>query len=144
MTNIMIDDVYIPDNLHVFIVEDTAVFQRKLQEDLKTIGFRGKVTLTATVKDALVNIVKEKPDLILSDWNLPDGFGIEFLKMVRSDEAFSKLPFVMITTIDEIDNILEAVESDVDGYIVKPWSIKELKEKIGFAYNKRSRISLNF
>lgn len=139
-----LDEFSIPDNIHIFILEDTGVFQRKLQADLKSLGFKGKITLTATVKDALVNVVADRPSLILSDWNLPDGLGIEFLRMVRNDDIYKNIPFVMITTVDEIDNILEAVESGVDGYIIKPWTIKELEEKISFAYKKRNTISLHF
>lgn len=143
MEKIIVDDVAIPKTIRIFILEDTGVFQRKIREDLKALGFTGNVTLVATVKDALVGVIKDRPDLILSDWNLPDGKGIEFLKMIRADEAFKKTPFVMITTIDEIENILEAVENGVDGYIVKPWELKELGEKIAFAYQKQTKISLD-
>ena len=140
MTDLNFDDIAIPSNLHIFILEDTGVFQRKLQADLKTMGFTGKITLTASVKEALVHFVKEKPDFILSDWNLPDGTGINFLNMVREDEHYQDIPFVMITTVDEIDSILSAVESGADGYIIKPWDIKELKEKMAFAYSKKNKL----
>lgn len=139
MGNLIFDEISIPDDIHLFILEDTGAFQRKMLSDLKAIGFKGDMTLTATVKDALAGVVKKKPDFILSDWNLPDGKGIEFLKMIRNDDLFKEIPFVMVTTIDEIDNILEAVENGVDGYIVKPWDVKELKEKMSFAYNKRQK-----
>jgi two-component system chemotaxis response regulator CheY len=143
MDKIILDGVAIPKNIKIFILEDTGAFQRKIREDLKALGFTGDVTLTATLKDALVGVIKNQPQLILSDWNLPDGKGIEFLKMVRGEEQFKKTPFVMITTVDEIENILEAVECGVDGYIVKPWELKEIGEKIAFAYDKHKKISLD-
>ena len=139
MNNIIIDEISIPENLTLFILEDTGTFQRKIQLDLKELGFKGKVLLAATVKDALAGVLINKPGFILSDWNLPDGKGIEFLKMIRSDDSFKEIPFVMVTTMDEIDNILEAVENGVDGYLVKPWDLKELGEKIAFAFNKRNK-----
>lgn len=138
MSYLTLDEVSIPDNLNIFVLEDTPIFQKKFKADLVELGFKGKITIAGTVKDALVGVFIQKPDLILSDWNLPDGKGIEFLKDIRSSELFSNTPFVMVTTVDEIDFILEAVEFGVDGYIVKPWNSKEMAEKIAFAYKKRN------
>ena len=78
MTNLIIDEVSIPENLTFSVLEDTGTFQRKIQLDLKGLGFKGKILLAATVKDALAGVLINKPDFILSDWNLPDGKGIEF------------------------------------------------------------------
>lgn len=138
MSHIILDEILIPDSLNIFVLEDTPIFQKKLQADLLSIGFKGKITITATVKDALAGVLIQKPDLILSDWNLPDGIGLEFLKVIRSNDTMANIPFVMVTTVDEIDYILEAVEFGVDGYIVKPWDTKEMSEKIAYAYKKRN------
>lgn len=139
MNNVILDDVSIPDDICFFILEDTPIYQKKLLSNLSDLGFRGKVVSTATLTEALEQFEEAKPHFILSDWNLPDGFGIDFLKAVRAKTNFADTPFLMVTTVDDIDNILEAVSCGVDGYIVKPWTEQDLIEKISFAFSKRQK-----
>ncbi len=137
MTDLILDEIAVPDNLSFFYLEDTPLFQKKMLSGLADIGFKGSITVAATLKEANELLPKQKPKFILSDWNLPDGVGIDFLKTVRSDKYYDAVPFLMVTTMDDIDNILEAITHGADGYIVKPWSEKDLIDKIAFAYNKR-------
>jgi two-component system chemotaxis response regulator CheY len=134
--SIVLDEVNIPSDLHFFILEDTSVFQRKMVESLKSAGFVGEITMASSLAEAFETFTNARPDFILSDWNLPDGAGIDFLTKVRASETFKNIPFLMITTVDGIDDILEAVNQGVDGYIVKPWSKQDFNEKIAFAYSK--------
>lgn len=131
-----LDNVLIDENISIFILEDTLLFQKKMKVDLFKIGFRGKITCVGTVREAFASLVNEKPNLILSDWNLPDGNGLDILKITRSEVQLSQVPFLMVTTMGEIENILKAIDNGVDGYIVKPWDIPELIEKIAFAFDK--------
>lgn len=140
MAMITLDEILIPQDISFLILEDTPVFQKKLLMSLGDIGFSGKISIASTILEAEELIAKFKFDFILSDWNLPDGQGIEFLRTVRSINDYVRTPVLMVTTIDDIDNILEAVSEGADGYIVKPWQEKDLIEKISFAYNKRMKI----
>jgi len=67
---------------------------------------------------------------IVSDWNMPGLTGLDLLKNIRSDERFKTLPFLMITAEAEQANVIIAVKAGVSNFIVKPFSIVTLKEKI--------------
>ena len=67
---------------------------------------------------------------IVSDWNMPQMTGLDLLKNCRSTDAFKTLPFLMITAEAEQANVMIAVKAGVSNFIVKPFSIVTLKEKI--------------
>ena len=139
MSTVVIDEISMPADMYFLILEDTEIFQKKLVQTLNDLGFTGNITMTDTVASALEALNENQPDFILSDWNLPDGKGIDFLKKVRADSKYSTTPFVMVTTMDSIDDILDAVTIGADDYVVKPWEEKEMAEKISSAYAKRKK-----
>jgi two-component system chemotaxis response regulator CheY len=67
---------------------------------------------------------------VLSDWNMPGMTGLELLKNVRSRDEFKRLPFLMITAEGEQNNVLTAVRAGVSNFVVKPFSIGVLQDKI--------------
>lgn len=69
-------------------------------------------------------------DLVISDWNMPKMTGIEFLKAVRADDGLKAVPFIMVTPETEKEEIMEAVQTGVNQYIVKPFNANQLEEKI--------------
>jgi two-component system chemotaxis response regulator CheY len=69
-------------------------------------------------------------EFIVSDWNMPGMTGLDLLKNIRADERFKSLPFLMITAEAEQSNVVIAVKAGVSNFIVKPFSIVTLKEKI--------------
>jgi len=81
-------------------------------------------------KEAL-KVLKEKPvNLILLDWNMPELSGIDFLKAVRSIEAYKSLPIIMITGEKAKTNVIEALKYGVTDYIVKPIDRLSFNEKL--------------
>ena len=93
-------------------------------------GFENFVEAEDGVK--AYEMLKQDPtiEFIISDWNMPNMTGIEFLKTVRSDPKFKHLPFLMVTAEAEKENIIEAVKSGVSNYVVKPFTGQTLGEKI--------------
>jgi two-component system chemotaxis response regulator CheY len=69
-------------------------------------------------------------DFLVTDWNMPGMTGIDLLKAVRSDERLAKLPVLMVTAEAKRDQIVEAAQAGVNGYVVKPFTAAALKEKI--------------
>lgn len=135
---ITVDGVEIPQKLSFFILEDMEQFQKKLVQDLQDIGFRGSVYLAGSLAECMDKITKCEPQFILSDWNLPDGTADAFFKYIRSQEKYDNIPFLVVTTIDDVDNILGAVKMGADGYVVKTWTLEQMSQNISFAYNKRT------
>lgn len=75
-------------------------------------------------------------ELVICDWNMPKMKGLELLKKVRSNQQFLQLPFVLLTSEAEREQVTEAVMAGVSQYIVKPFSGKVFEEKIRTAYQK--------
>lgn len=73
---------------------------------------------------------EEKIDLVICDWNMPNMTGIALLKKIRDDPKLSGLPFVMVTAEGKKENIIEATKAGVTGYIVKPFTAKDLGKKL--------------
>lgn len=124
-------------NIDVFILEDTPLYQKRVVACLKAIGFTGKLTIAGSLAEAKKLITVERPGLILSDWNLPDGIGIDFVKLVRSEKKFDQTPIIMVTTMDEVSHIIKALQVGADDYVVKPFYESDVSEKLGFAFEKR-------
>ncbi len=112
------------------LLEDMDNLRERMVKDLRSIGINGKIFEAPDVKTALTICSKEKIEFVISDWNLPDGTGHDFLKKIRSVERYKKTPFVMCTTNSEINFFLEAIASGANDYIVKPWEVDELKKKV--------------
>jgi DNA-binding response OmpR family regulator len=120
----------IPLDISILIVEDTRSISTQLVSDLKLLGFTGEFGVSETIKESKVALSKKAYDLIICDWNLPDGEGIELLKLLRNTSKGKEIPYLMCTTVDEVGKIIEAVELGASEYLVKPWTQEELKSKL--------------
>lgn len=119
-----------PRELNFLILEDMDNLRKQMVSDLRTLGVSGKIYEAPNVQAAIKFCSTETIDFIISDWNLPDGSGNDFLKKVRAVEKFKKTPFIMCTTNNEISHFMDAVANGANDYMVKPWNIEELKKKI--------------
>lgn len=127
----------------VLVVDDMLTMRKIVSKVLKEIGF-SDITEACDGKDALEKAKSAEPPfgLIISDWNMPNMTGLEFLKQIRADQKLGKTPFLLVTAEAEMHQVAEAVKSGVDQYVVKPFSQDNLKSKLEMAYKKCSaRIS---
>lgn len=69
-------------------------------------------------------------DMIITDWNMPELSGIEFIRAIRTQEATSQVPVLMVTTNAAKDDIVEALRAGVNNYVVKPFTPDTMREKI--------------
>lgn len=125
-------------NTKVLIVDDMMTMRKIVAKSLKELGF---TTFVEAADGALAwTKLSENPDvgLIVSDWNMPNCTGVEFLKRVRSDSRFKSLPFFLVTAESEKEQVVEALKAGVDGYVIKPFTTDALKGKLEESYNKRA------
>ena len=115
--------------MKVLVVDDFATMRRIVKGALKQLGYLNIVE-AEDGQIALELLKKEKVGLIVSDWNMPNMTGIEFLKVVRADAVLKDTPFIMVTAEGQKDNVLEAVNAGVSNYVVKPFTPDILGEKI--------------
>jgi two-component system chemotaxis response regulator CheY len=81
-------------------------------------------------EEALEQLQSRPINLVLLDWNMPKMSGIDFLKQVRTMEQYKTLPIIMVTSEGARYNVIEALKSGANDYIVKPLNEKNLREKV--------------
>ena len=116
-------------NIKILVADDFPEVTRVIRNILKNIGFTN-IREADSGKAVLRALKKEKYDLILCDWNMPDMTGVEVLKKIRSDDELKEIPFIMVTAEAEKEKILEAIKAGVSNYIVKPFTAQAISEAI--------------
>lgn len=116
--------------LKVLVVDDFASMRSMIQNSLMSLGF-SKISMANGAVDAVKQIEGGAEfDLIISDWNMPHMTGLEFLQYVRGAKQVKDVPFLMITSEAQREHIIEAAKAGVSQYIVKPFTVDALQEKI--------------
>jgi two-component system chemotaxis response regulator CheY len=120
-----------PSVLDVLIVDDSAAIRKILQRVLKQAEIPlGEIYEAGDGVEALDMLRKQKVGLVLSDINMPNMDGLEFLTQLRAEPAWQKLPVVMVSTEGTHGKVLEAVERGASGYVRKPFTADQIKEKL--------------
>jgi two-component system, chemotaxis family, chemotaxis protein CheY len=115
--------------MKILVVDDFSTMRRIIKNLLRDLGY----TNTQEADDGLTALPMLKSgdfDFLVTDWNMPGMQGIDLLKEVRADANLSSLPVLMVTAEQKREQIVEAAEAGVNGYIVKPFTAQTLKEKI--------------
>jgi len=112
----------------ILIVDDEAAIRDVVGITLDLAGF--DTIKASNAHDAHVSILDQKPDLVLLDWMLPGGSGIELARRLRRDEITSNIPIIMLTAKASEDNKVQGLNEGVDDYVTKPFSPRELVARI--------------
>lgn len=115
--------------MKILVVDDFSTMRRIIKNLLRDLGFNN----TEEADDGLTALPILQAggiDFLVTDWNMPGMQGIDLLKAVRADEKLSTLPVLMVTAETKREQIMEAAQAGVSGYIVKPFTAATLKEKI--------------
>jgi len=112
----------------VLIVDDEAAIRDMVGVTLDLAGF-DSISATNT-HEAKVLILDERPDLVLLDWMLPGGSGIELARHLRRNEFAINIPIIMLTAKTSEDNKVQGLNEGVDDYVTKPFSPRELIARI--------------
>lgn len=117
------------NNMKILIVDDFSTMRRIIKNLLRDLGF----TNTSEADDgttALPMLESGTYDFLVTDWNMPGMQGIDLLKAVRANPELASLPVLMVTAESKKEQIVEAAQAGVNGYVVKPFTAATLKEKI--------------
>jgi two-component system chemotaxis response regulator CheY len=115
--------------MKILIVDDFSTMRRIIKNLLRDLGFNN----TQEADDgntALPMLQSGNFDFLVTDWNMPGMTGIDLLKAVRADAKLASMPVLLVTAEAKKDQIIEAAQAGVNGYIVKPFTAITLKEKI--------------
>ncbi len=115
-------------SMRVLVVEDEAPIREMLCFMLEQKGFHP--VEAADFSEAVALVREPYPDLILLDWMIPGGSGIQFIKLMKQEELTRNIPVVMLTARGEEEDKVRGLEVGADDYITKPFSPKELTARI--------------
>lgn len=112
----------------VLVVEDETPIREMLCFVLEQNGF--EPVEAADFAQGVARVTEPFPDLILLDWMLPGGSGIQFIKQMKQDELTRQIPIIMLTARGEEEDKVWGLEVGADDYITKPFSPKELTARL--------------
>ena len=116
-------------NLKFLVVDDFSTMRRIVKNLLNDLGY-ANVTEADDGKTALPILQAGGIDFLVTDWNMPGMPGLDLLKAVRADPKLAKMPVLMLTAEAKREQIIEAAQAGVSGYVIKPFTAITLKEKI--------------
>ena len=121
--------------MKILVVDDFATMRRIVKNILTQLGFTNIVE-AEDGKQALGKVMEGDIDMIISDWNMPNMMGIDFLKAVRGNPNTKSIPFLMVTAEANKENILAAVQAGVTNYVIKPFTAEVLEQKFKSMFGK--------
>ncbi|WP_279499724.1 phosphate regulon transcriptional regulator PhoB [Aeromonas veronii] len=125
----------------ILVVEDEAPIREMLCFVLEQKGYE---TIEAEdYADGLAKVREPYPELIVLDWMMPGGSGIQFIKQLKQDEVTRQIPVVMLTARGEEEDKVRGLEAGADDYITKPFSPKELTARLHAVMRRVSPTSVD-
>jgi two-component system phosphate regulon response regulator PhoB len=125
----------------ILIVEDEAPIREMLSFVMEQHGYQP--VEAGDFKQALEQIVEPYPDMILLDWMLPGGSGIQLAKQIKGQDHTRHIPIIMLTARGEEEDKVKGLEVGADDYITKPFSPKELMARMRAVFRRVSPTSLD-
>lgn len=134
-----------PPNTKILVVDDMPTIRDLVKSQLRALGLKNVVE--AGDGQAAMQVIENSAsvghpiELVISDWNMPKMTGLELLKQVRASEAFTNLPFILLTSESERDQVTEAILAGVSQYIVKPFAAKSFEDKVRAVWVKIQKVA---
>jgi len=113
--------------LKILVVDDSSTMRRIIINTLSRIGYTNVVEAEHG-KAGLEKLAQGGVEMIITDWNMPEMDGLEFVGVVRGQDT--NIPILMVTTNAAKEDIVSALQAGVNNYVVKPFTPETLKEKI--------------
>ena len=111
------------------VVDDFSTMRRIVKNLLNDLGYANVVEADDGTS-ALPLLQAGGIDFLVTDWNMPGMPGLDLLKAVRADPKLAKIPVLMLTAEAKREQIIEAAQAGVYGYVINPLTAITLKEKI--------------
>lgn len=115
--------------MRFLIVDDSSTMRRIIMNTLSKLGHQDFAE-AGNGKEGLDHLHAGSVDMIITDWNMPEMSGIDFIRAVRAMPEIKDTPVLMVTTNAAQEDIVEALKAGVDSYVVKPFTPATMKEKI--------------
>ena len=119
--------------MRFLIVDDSSTMRRIIINTLTKLGYESFLE-AGNGREGLDRLAAGPVDLVITDWNMPEMNGIDFVRNLRATEQGKSVPILMVTTNAANDDVSEALRAGVNNYVVKPFTAETLKEKIVAAF----------
>ena len=117
------------NTMKFLVVDDFSTMRRIVKNLLQELGYND-ITEADDGNTALPLLKGGNFDILITDWNMPGMAGLDLLRAVRADARLAKLPVLMLTAEAKREQIVEAAQAGVSGYVIKPFTAVTLKEKL--------------
>ena len=115
--------------MRFLIVDDSSTMRRIIINTLTKLGYEAFLE-AGNGREGLDRLGGGQVDLVITDWNMPEMNGIDFVRNLRSTPQGKSVPVLMVTTNAANADVAEALKAGVNNYVVKPFTADTLKEKI--------------
>ncbi|ASM52158.1 hypothetical protein PESP_b0624 [Pseudoalteromonas espejiana DSM 9414] len=115
--------------MKILVVDDMPLMRHVLINMLRQLDYKNVVEATDGLQ-ALKLLRGQHFDLVITDLHMPKMDGVNLLDNIRSDEALSQLPVVMVTCEDSSDAVKQVIKAKVSGFIVKPFNMNVLSAQL--------------
>ena len=122
-------------NMKILVVDDFSTMRRIVKNLLVELGC-SNISEADDGSTAWPILERGGIDFLVTDWNMPEMPGIDLLKAVRANPDTASIPVLMVTAEAQREQIMEAAQAGVNGYVVKPFTAETLKEKIDKVFER--------
>ncbi len=132
-----------PIETRILVIDDMPSIRDLVKNHLKAMGYKNLIE-AGDGEQGHRMLVQEKGagkpvQLVISDWNMPVMNGLDLLKMLRKTPEWQNLPFVILTSEAEREQVTEAILAGVSQYVVKPFAGKIFEDKLKAAWQKHNK-----
>lgn len=117
-------------NMKILLVDDMVTMRRIVKNILRQLGF-SNIDEAENGQEALQKLRSDTFGCVVSDWNMPVMTGIDMLRAIKADEKLKAIPVLILTGKAQQSNLVEAVQAGASDYIVKPFTVETMQEKLG-------------
>jgi two-component system, chemotaxis family, chemotaxis protein CheY len=115
--------------VNVLIVDDVNSMRLQIKELIKSFGFK-LIQTASSAEEAMALLEIDSFHMLLCDWQMGSTSGLDLLRHVRAHGKYQNLPFIMVTAETTKDQVVLAIKSGVDDYLVKPLTRAQIESKV--------------
>jgi two-component system, chemotaxis family, chemotaxis protein CheY len=123
------EQVQVNSRMRFLIIDDSVTMRRIIANILARLG-HPEVLHASNGREALDRLAAEHVDVVITDWYMPEMNGLDFVTTLRNTPATSHIPIVIVTANAASDDIQHALQLGVKSYILKPFTVETMKDKI--------------